>query len=72
QKLTPIVFKTSLIEIQAQYDLYITCPTLNAEYFIQKLILLQQLFITFNKNIGPKPHCCVAPTVVLHARKTQK
>jgi len=28
--------------------------------FFEKLILLTLLFITLNKNIGPKPHCCVA------------
>ena len=32
--------------------------------FFEKLILLKQLFITLNENFGPKPHCCVAPTVV--------
>ncbi|MCH2231182.1 MAG: hypothetical protein MK105_12640 [Crocinitomicaceae bacterium] len=34
--------------------------------FFEKLIFLKQLFITLNENFGPKPHCCVAPTVIHH------
>ncbi len=40
--------------------------------FFEKSIFLKQLFITLNKNFGPKPHCCVAPTVMLNETMTRK